>query len=129
MQTHSRNSLKTCLAYFSCDFDVDKLIEDNSLLDSVPLMEIQSGQSKVEPLVVRPSLPRPPPSIAEPPNKLVLKPLPDTLKYAFLGPSESWHVIIASVSTIEQELQLMKVLKAHKEASNLGDKLIRSIDL
>ena len=36
------------------------------------------------------------------PPKLELKPLPDTLKYAFLGPNDSLPVIIASNLTLSQ---------------------------
>ena len=50
------------------------------------------------------------------PPELELKPLPDTLKYAFLGPNESLPVIIASNLTKSQEDELVSVLKEHKEA-------------
>ncbi|KAL3516581.1 hypothetical protein ACH5RR_023483 [Cinchona calisaya] len=95
LQSYYDDSLEACLTHFDCDVDFDKSIEKiNTLLDFTPLIKIQSWQPKVEPLVVSPSLPKLP-LIAEPP-KLDLKPLPDTLKYAYLGPSESWHVIIDS---------------------------------
>jgi len=68
---------------------------------------------KVEPLLVLTSIPVP--SIIEPP-KLELKSLPDTLKYAFLGDSETLHVIISSHFDKDQEGKLLDVLIGHKEA-------------
>ena len=55
------------------------------------------------------------PSIIEPP-KLELKPLPNTLKYAFLGDSESLPVIISSYLYKNQERKLLVVLSEYKEA-------------
>ena len=82
------------------------------MLDSVPLLSTDSWQPKVIPLPLSSS---PPPSTVEPP-KLELKPLPDTLKYAFLGSSETLPVIIASDLDDLRELQLISVLQEHKEA-------------
>jgi len=45
-----------------------------------------------------------------------LKPLPTTLKYAFLGPSSTLPVIIASDLTPNQEKELLRVLSRNKEA-------------
>jgi hypothetical protein len=53
--------------------------------------------------------------IPESPNK-ELKPLPDSLKYKFLGPTESLPVIIASDLIDAQEEELLRVLREHKEA-------------
>ena len=50
------------------------------------------------------------------PPKLELKPLPDTLKYAFLGSSETLPVIIASDLDDLRECQLISVHQEHKEA-------------
>ena len=49
------------------------------------------------------------------PPKLELKPLPDTLKYAFLGSSEILPIIIASDLDDLKECQLISVLQEHKE--------------
>lgn len=114
LHTQSKDPLEACLAYFGCDFDVDESIEQvNALLDSTPLMKIPSYTPKIEPLNLStsPALP----SIVQPPQ-LDLKPLPDTLKYAFLGPSETLPVIIASDLNDVQEKQLLDVLEKHKEA-------------
>ena len=82
------------------------------MLDSVPLLSTDSWQPKVIPLPLSSS---PPPSAVEPP-KLELKPLPDTLKYAFLGSSKTLPVIIASDLDDLREIQLISVLQEPKEA-------------
>ncbi|XP_031120199.1 uncharacterized protein LOC116023344 [Ipomoea triloba] len=57
------------------------------------------------------------PSIAaDVPPKLDLKPLPSSLKYAFLGPNNTYPVIIASNLSQEQENSLLEVLKKYKSA-------------
>ena len=53
--------------------------------------------------------------IVEPP-KLELRPLPQNFKYAYLGPSVSNLVIIASNLEEEQEKKLLDVLKYHQSA-------------
>ena len=69
-------------------------------------------KTQVEPLPVSTYVPVP--SIIEPP-KLELKPLPDTLKYAFLGDFEIFPVIISSHLDKDQEEKLLDVLNEHKE--------------
>ena len=69
------------------NFDIEESIEVvNVLLDSVPIMDTNLWGPNVESLPLPTSIPVP--SIIEPP-KLELKPLPDTLKYAFLCESET----------------------------------------
>jgi len=55
------------------------------------------------------------PLIIEPP-KLELKPLPDTLKYTFLGDFKTLPVIISSHLDKDQERKLLGVLSERKEA-------------
>ncbi|XP_070007677.1 uncharacterized protein [Nicotiana sylvestris] len=55
------------------------------------------------------------PSIEEPP-KLELKPLPAHLRYKFLGPDSTLHVIISSSLLDVQAQQLLQVLKECKTA-------------
>ncbi|CAN6462463.1 unnamed protein product [Victoria cruziana] len=45
-----------------------------------------------------------------------LKPLPHTLKYAYLGSNDSLPIIISSVLSFEEEGRLLAVLKEHKKA-------------
>ncbi|CAN6544183.1 unnamed protein product [Malus baccata var. baccata] len=47
---------------------------------------------------------------------LELKPLPDHLKYVFLGDNETLHVIVSSSLTTIEEEKLIRVLKDHKTA-------------
>jgi len=55
------------------------------------------------------------PSVKEPPN-LELKPLPKTLKYAYLGEGEKLPIVIASNLRKNQKESFMYVLKENKEA-------------
>ncbi|XP_061361830.1 cytochrome P450 71D10-like [Gastrolobium bilobum] len=55
------------------------------------------------------------PSVEQPPT-LELKPLPEHLKYTYLGKDNTLPVIISSLLTHEQELQLTQKLKDYKEA-------------
>ncbi|XP_025616943.1 uncharacterized protein [Arachis hypogaea] len=48
--------------------------------------------------------------------KLELKPLPPSLKYAFLGEHNTYPVIISSSLRHEEEFVLLQVLKSHKTA-------------
>ena len=58
---------------------------------------------------------QPQPSIVQPPQ-LELKPLPDHLKYAYLGDGEQLPIIVASGLSDDQEQRLLQVLKEHKQA-------------
>jgi hypothetical protein len=72
--------LEACLAQFGEDLDLEKLMERaEALLKTVPLVSKEK-----EEIAVPDSL------------KKELKPLPDSLKYKFLGPTESLPMIIAS---------------------------------
>jgi hypothetical protein len=73
--------LEVCLAqFFGEDLDLDKLMEQvDALLETAPLVSKEKEETVV------PDSP-----------KKELKPLPDSLKYKFLGPAESLPVIIAS---------------------------------
>ncbi|XP_068329671.1 uncharacterized protein [Pyrus communis] len=55
------------------------------------------------------------PSVIQAP-KLELKPIPEHLKYAFLGEDETLSVIISSQLTAEEREKLIRVLKNHKTA-------------
>ena len=48
--------------------------------------------------------------------KLELKPLPENLKYAYLGDNETLPIIISSALTLDQEEKLIKVLREHSQA-------------
>ncbi|CAN0898822.1 Retrovirus-related Pol polyprotein from transposon 17.6 [Linum grandiflorum] len=55
------------------------------------------------------------PSVVHPP-KLEQKPLPEHLKYAYLGNDSTLPVIISSSLTLEQEEKLLQVLRQHIKA-------------
>jgi hypothetical protein len=67
------------------------------------------------------------PSLESPP-KLELKPLPNKLKYAFLGVNDTLLVIIASDLQKDQEDNLLEVLKEHKEAIGWTVAYLKGID-
>ena len=114
IQTSCKDPLEACVAYFGSDFDIDESIEQvNALLNSTPMLDINKWQPKVIHLSISSSPPIP--SVVEPPQ-LELKLLPNTLKYAFLGPSESLQVIVAFYLDNAHEQKLLDVLNNHKEA-------------
>ncbi|XP_059428511.1 uncharacterized protein LOC132162270 [Corylus avellana] len=82
--------LEACLAQFGEDLDLDKLLEQaDAILETASLLSSEKEET----------------SVLDPPKK-ELKPLPDTLKYKFLGPANSLPVIIASDLVDAQEGQL-----------------------
>jgi hypothetical protein len=92
--------LEACLAQFGEDLDLDKLMEQTeALLETAPLVSKEKEETVV------PDSP-----------KKELKPLPDSLKYKFLGPAELLPLIIASDLIDAQEEELLGVLREHREA-------------
>jgi hypothetical protein len=90
-----QDPLEACLDQFGEDLDLDKLMEQaDTLLETAPLV---SEEKEVVP---------------DSPKK-ELKPLPDSLKYKFLGPAESLPVIIASDLKDAQVEELLEVLREH----------------
>jgi hypothetical protein len=82
------------------DLDLNVLLEQaNAILKFAPLESNEKDEAVVP----------------EPPKK-ELKPLPDNLKYKFLGPAQTLPVIIASDLHAAQEERLLDVLREHKEA-------------
>ena len=93
-------------------------IEGDSGISMSEEVDILSNQIRTW-LLVEP-LPQPKseptlPSLQTPPQ-VELKPFPDSLKYAFLGPDQTLPVIIASNLEPNQEEKLVEVLKSHKWA-------------
>jgi len=66
-----------------CDLE-STIDEMDSILGFTPHLESSSWVSTYEPLLPLASSPMPPSVVSLP--KLLLKPLPDSLKYVFLGP-------------------------------------------
>jgi hypothetical protein len=112
----ANDPLEACLTHFGFeDFDTDQYIEEvHDLLEIVASAEFHPWRIPKEPLPLTSSTP-PMPSLKSPP-KLELKPLPNKLKYAFLGSNNALLVIIASDLQKDQEDNLLEVLKEHKKA-------------
>ena len=124
----TEDPLDACLAHFGYnEFDIEKSIEEvNAMLELPPLLDHAPWKSKFESLPQLSSEPTLPST--EVPPKLELKPLPDTLKYAFLGPNDTLPVIVASNLTTEQESQLMSMLKEHMGAIGWSVADLKGID-
>ncbi|XP_062145315.1 uncharacterized protein LOC133852559, partial [Alnus glutinosa] len=99
-ESSTKDPLEACFAQFGEDLDLDALLEQaNAVLEFAPLESKEEEEA----------------TVPEPPKK-ELKPLPDNLKYKFLGPAETLPVIIASDIHAAQEEKLLDVLREHKEA-------------
>ena len=113
--------LQQCLTHFGANFDIDSSISDlNALLDSTPLMDTSTLEACSESLSISKCASESPTSsnspLLNPSKNPDLKPLPSELKYAYLDPDKTHPVIIASDLTLEQENQLLLVLKKHQTA-------------
>jgi hypothetical protein len=115
--------LETLLTNSVNSYDIEhdaKLTEICSLLDSSQVLEEEQVMAVNEPWRPRfEELPetekKPMPSSEEIPQ-LELKPLPNSFKYAYLGPSETFPVVISAALNEEQEGKLLCVLRDHKLA-------------
>ncbi|XP_026459491.1 uncharacterized protein LOC113360169, partial [Papaver somniferum] len=100
----SVDPFQACMENFNPDSYDDAYCSDVlSLLESVPQMDVTERKYEMEPPLLSDS--KLIPSIVEPP-KLELKTLPSTLKYAFLGSSDTLPVIISSCLDTEQESRM-----------------------
>ncbi|KAI8527423.1 hypothetical protein RHMOL_Rhmol12G0074200 [Rhododendron molle] len=93
-QPNSEDPLKTCLAHFSCDIDIDEFIEQvNSLLDLTPIMSIEKWQAKeiYVPLSLSPLLA----PVMEPP-KVDLETLSPDHRIEILEPIKVAPIVILS---------------------------------
>jgi hypothetical protein len=101
----SDNHLGECLIAHGGDMNLDTLMEQaDAMLDlSTTSKTNTEGTTNTS-------------SSAFEQAKRELKPLPDTLKYKYLDPSESLPVIISSDLNEAQKQELLNVLKEHKEA-------------
>ena len=114
ISNHNDDPLEACLTHSDLSFNDDSAIaEVSALLDAPLITDTTKWKTKSELLPhsekkIGPS--------AEAPPKLELKALPDTLKYAFLGESDTLPVIISSSLDLEQKGKLLGILKKHKEA-------------
>ena len=112
---------ETCMKIYAIDNCVQEVnyVLDVSGEDEIPSDELESKKehehefTKPE-LLVRSENPTPP-SIEKPP-KLELKPLPNHLRYAFLGEANTLPIIISNKLTIEQEMRVCEVVKGRIRA-------------
>ncbi|XP_074336985.1 uncharacterized protein LOC141674164 [Apium graveolens] len=118
------DALDFCLNHFGQNWvDSDYTNEVNEMLESI----IPTTNQELEPLPL--SLYQASEPVEPSPPELELKPLPNTLKYKFLGPNKSFPVIIASNLTASQEEELLSVLKENKEAIGWSISNIKGISL
>ena len=106
---------KSCLVSLSWDEEVTTLESEflHSIIEHNDVLEVNGWTPKFEPLP--PNEDKALPSEERPP-KLELNPLPSHLKYAFLGEEENFPVIISSSLELNQENQLLEILKTHRTA-------------
>jgi hypothetical protein len=99
-ESSTEDPLEACFAQFGEDLDLDMLLEQaNAISEIAPLESNEKDEAAVPE-----------------PSKKELKPLPDNLKYKFLGPAETLPVIIASDLLAAQKEKLLDVLREYKEA-------------
>ena len=107
--------LKLCLVSPSWDEELTTLESEflYSIIEHNEILEVNGWAPKFEPLP--PNEDKALPSEERPP-KLELKPLPTHLKYAFLVEEETFPVIISSSLELNQENQLLEILRTHRTA-------------
>ena len=101
-----------CLVNF---IESDKQLEHdtfnvNLLFDSCQTLQNDDGKLKFEELGIIEKIEQ-----QEAP-KLELKPLPEGLRYAYLGEEQTYPVVISSTLSNDQESKLLSVFKNHKNA-------------
>ncbi|XP_043725713.1 uncharacterized protein LOC122672283 [Telopea speciosissima] len=112
-QILTNDPLQLVMSYGAEGFDEEAYTEEvNAMLDLKPSSRQPPWTYRYEPLP--PLATSPKPSSLESPLQLELKPLPHTLKYAFLGKEETLPVIISFDLTNRQESLLLEVFSAHK---------------
>ena len=107
--------LTLCLVSPSWDEEVTALESEflHSIIEHKEVLEVNGWVPKFEPLPPNEDKALP---LEERPPKLELKPLPSHVKYAFLGAEETFPVIISSSLEMNQENQLLEILRTHRTA-------------
>ncbi|XP_071902547.1 uncharacterized protein [Coffea arabica] len=95
-------------------FDTMKYPSNSNFSSVFSVSAIDPAVQEVFETVGRDELERVLPSVVQAPV-LELKPLPEHLKYAYLGDNETLPVIISSALSKTQEEKLIRVLREHKE--------------
>ncbi|XP_058185887.1 uncharacterized protein LOC131303112 [Rhododendron vialii] len=121
-----KDELELALTSSEADFlDAPEVAYLCSLLDEEEMCGINPWIPKFEELP--PIEKRAVPSYVEP-LKLELKPLPVTLKYAYLGDGQTYPVVISSALIELQESQLLAKLRKHSKAIGWSIANIKGID-
>ncbi|CAN6685961.1 unnamed protein product [Malus baccata var. baccata] len=95
-------------------FAVPRSVEEAEIMASLESLPQYQGKPS-NPISISVSTNKLLPSVTQAPV-LELKPLPDHLKYVFLGDNETLPVIVSSSLTAIEEEKLIRVLKEHKTA-------------
>ncbi|XP_057984551.1 uncharacterized protein LOC110664552 [Hevea brasiliensis] len=120
-KAHMKDPLETCIVHSHTANNENTKITAcaKSLVDNPPLSMAQTF--KVEELKEE----QPKGKLRENTKQVELKPLPSTLRYAFLDSNSEYPVIInASLSDIEEE-KLLRMLGTHRKANVIADALSR----
>jgi hypothetical protein len=116
IETNSKDPLETSLAYPDMDFLDEEIVDATLALTTTPPTSIPYCIQPLTVLETSSSWPlKLQPSIVSPP-KLEMKPLPSSLKYAFLGDNETLPVVMSSKLSSCEEEKLLEVLRGHKAA-------------
>jgi hypothetical protein len=107
--TDTDNTYTSVLDTVTDDTCTDNVTNHTCIVSSIDIHDVANVDITAD------SSTMPLPSIEKPPT-LELKPLPQNLKYAYLGESETLPVIISSNLEAEQEGKLLEILKTHKKA-------------
>ena len=83
--------------------------------------DLEESERIIEPLKI--------PQEEEKPPKPELKPLPPSLKYAFLGEGDTFPVIMSSALNPQEEEALIQVLRTHKTALGWSISDLKGISL
>ena len=115
LMRHFCNPLDSCLvnSYYPDSSINSKVADVCYLSDESQIMEVNGWKPRFEELLERET--KPLPSSVEVP-KLELKQFSCGLKYAFFIPSDTFPVVITSELTMEQEDELIMLLKKYKTA-------------
>ncbi|MED6221057.1 hypothetical protein PIB30_050790 [Stylosanthes scabra] len=114
MQSPQENDAENCMKIDLIDSAIQEVFEEeiSSNIEELSLMEELEQDAEKEEEDAEISHPTKPEKIVEDkPSKLELKPLPSSLKYAFLDDEETLPVIINSALASKEEDGLLKVLR------------------
>ncbi|MED6164468.1 hypothetical protein PIB30_090371 [Stylosanthes scabra] len=116
MQHPQENDTENCMRVDAIDSMVQEMFEEeiSSKSEELSLMEELENVAAEKEECAENFIPTKPEKVKqEKPSKLELKPLPSSLKYAFLDDEETLPVVINSALEGKEEDGLLKVLREH----------------